>query len=156
MAGNRLANPKTDIRMPRDELPVFNGVIGMWLVLLLSLSACGRKVEVKSQVSELEKAFPGAASAAAPAQPEASAQAAPAPDPNTFVQAALVAVRTNDYVAGVIALQNAQQSPGVTAQQLMAVEKAKQALTAELLARADRGDPQAKAALAAIEKTRSQ
>ena len=72
------------------------------------------------------------------------------------MQAALVAVRTNDYVAGVIALQNAQQSPGVTAQQLMAVEKAKQALTAELLARADRGDPQAKAALAAIEKTRSQ
>ena len=128
------------------------------LCLLLSLSACSQKADVKTQVSELEKAFPAAVAARAPAQPQATAPTQPqiGGDANTYVQSALSAVRQNDYAASVIALQNAQRARGVTAQQIMAVERAKQAMTADLIARADRGDPQAKAALAAIEKTRSQ
>ena len=65
-------------------------------------------------------------------------------------------MRTNDYIGGVIALQSAQRLPGVTHQQLIALENAKQAMTAELLIRAGRGDARAKADLAELEKTHSQ
>lgn len=76
--------------------------------------------------------------------------------PNPLVQAALSAVRTNDYAGGVLVLQEVKTAPGVSAAQLMAVQQTQQALTDELLARAERGDASAKAALALIEKTRSQ
>ncbi len=66
------------------------------------------------------------------------------------------AVRSNDYAGGVIALQTVQRIPGVTSQQLMALERAKEAITANLVARAAGGDPKAKAELSAIEKTLSQ
>ena len=119
----------------------------------LGLSGCSKKADVKGQVSELEKVFP-AASAAAPAQDAPVPQGQASAD--AYVRSALSAVRQNDYATSVIALQQAQRARGVTAQQMMAVERAKAALTADLLARADRGDPRAQAALAAIEKTHSQ
>jgi hypothetical protein len=128
------------------------------LLLLLNVG-CKKKTDVTSEVSELQKAFPAAAApvpAAATAPTAVNTAAANNPDPNAIVQAALTAVRTNDYAAGVIALQTVQRLPNVTQQQLMAVERAKQAMTAELLARAGRGDAKALADLAAIEKTRSQ
>ena len=130
----------------------------MILVLPIVLaSGCHRKPDVKGNLSQLEQAFP-TATTTAPAQPVEPAPAAPAPgsDPNAYVGLALSAVRTNDYAGGVIALQTVQTMPGVTAQQLMAIESAKQALTADLVARADRGDTKAKAELAKIEKTHSQ
>ena len=77
-------------------------------------------------------------------------------DANAFVNVALAAVRANDYAGGVIALQEVQRIPGVTANQLMAIHGTMQAMTADLVARAAKGDPKAKADLAAIEKTRSQ
>ena len=130
--------------------------IAVGLTVLFAWNGCGKKADVKSQVTELEKAFPGSASApAAPVEPVAPAQAQPA-DVNVYVRAALSAVQANDYAAGVIALQTAQQVRGVSAEQLMAIERTKQAMTADLLNRADRGDAKAKADLAAIEKTRSQ
>ena len=69
---------------------------------------------------------------------------------------ALASVCSNDYATGVIALQSVKRIPGVTPQQLMAVEQAKQALTSDLVARAGQGDAKAKADLDAIEKTLSQ
>lgn len=128
------------------------------LLMALVISGCSKKADVKNQVSELEKAFPNAA-AAAPA-PQAAAPA-PVPAPassgaDAYVQSALSAVRQNDYAAGVIALQQVPRVPGVTAQQIMAAERARMAITADLQGRAERGDPQAKAALAAIERTLSQ
>jgi hypothetical protein len=129
--------------------------------LLLVLNACSKKPDIKASISELEKAFPAAITAA-----PAVAVAPPAPlretfDANAYVSAALSAVRANDYGAGVSALEQVQRlrdSKGstVTASQLMALEQAKQAMIANLVARADRGDPKAKADLAAIEKTHSQ
>ena len=125
--------------------------------MILVAPGCGKKADVKQNVSGLEKAFP-AATAPVPAQQSDPAPAAvpAASEANTYVNLALTSVRTNDYAGGVIALQKVERMPGVTAQQLMAIESAKQALTADLVARADRGDPKAKAELAAIEKTRSQ
>jgi len=124
--------------------------------MLLALSACGRKADAKTQVSELKKVFETAA-AAAPVQSErpASDQALLA-EANAYVSLALSAVRTNDYAGGVIALQAVQKIPGITSQQLMAIHDAMQAMTAELLVRASKGDAKARSDLAAIERTRSQ
>jgi len=72
------------------------------------------------------------------------------------VNAAVVAARADDYASGVIALQEAQQKPGVTAEQVMAVQRTKQALMAELQRRAANGDQGALNQLKAIERTRSQ
>jgi hypothetical protein len=116
------------------------------------LFGCSKKADVKGQISELEKAFPGTTGTST----QATAAAKIPTGADAYVQSALAAVRQNDYAASVIALEQAQRARGVSAQQMMAVERAKAALTAALLARADRGDAQAQAALAAIEKTHSQ
>jgi len=123
---------------------------------LLAFSACGKKADVKTQVSELEKAFQTAA-AGTPVQAGRSASnPAPLADANACVSLALCAVRTNDFAGGVIALQAVQRMPGLTAEQLMSVHRAMEAMTADLLVRASKGDAKAKADLAAIERTRSQ
>jgi hypothetical protein len=124
--------------------------------LVLTVASCSKQPDVKASVSELEKAFPTAA-APAPAQPQPAAPTPlPQADANDLVKNALTAARANDYASGVIALQAAQVKPGVTADQVMAVQRAKQAMVAELQRRAVNGDQHALAQLKAIEKTRSQ
>ena len=125
-------------------------------ILLLTFAACTQKADVKSEVSELEKSFKIKA-AAAPIQPDHSAPGQSQPtDAEVWVNRALSAARTNDYAGGVIALQSAQSARGATAEQLMAVQRMMSAMTADLAARAAKGDVRAKADLAAIERTRSQ
>ena len=127
------------------------------LAAILILAGCSKKVDVKDQASQLEKAFPAAApAAAAPIETPAATAQAPASEANAYVKAALSAVQANDYAGGVIALQKVERMPGVTYQQLVAVERTKQAMTTDLVNRADRGDAKAKADLAAIEKSLSQ
>jgi hypothetical protein len=117
---------------------IFQLLFRVLLVAPLILSgACGKKIDVRSQANELEKSF------------EAS-------QPNAYVNFAVSAVRTNDYAVSVIALQNARRVPGLTADQLMAVQQTLEAITADLVARAARGDAKAQADLAAIERSRSQ
>jgi hypothetical protein len=110
---------------------------------------------VKEQVAALELAF---APAPQPAQPDSTSPKNPVPpsEANAYVSFALAAVRTNDSVGAVMALQRVRQLPGPTAAQLMAVQRALDAVTADLVARAGRGDPKALADLEAVEKTRSQ
>lgn len=105
--------------------------------MFVALSSCSKKADVEAQVSELEKAFPAA-------------------ETNAYVNLALTAVRTNDYAGGVVVLQALKRMPGATAEQLMAAQKAIEAITADLVARAARGDAKAKADLEAIERARSQ
>jgi hypothetical protein len=116
---------------------ILRALLSFSVVVLLALSGCSKKAQVNARFSELEKAF---------AKESA----------NPFLNAALAAVRTNDYAGGVIVLETLQRTPGTSAEQLMAVHQAIQALTADLVARAAKGDAEAKAALAAIEKSRSQ
>jgi hypothetical protein len=126
-------------------------------VALSALVGCGKKTDAKAGLSDLEKAFP-AASIPAP-QPQTEKPVAPQPaaiDANAYVNSALAAVRTNDYVKGVVALESAERGRGMTADQLMAIARAKQAIISDLINRAARGDANAQAQLAAIEKTRSQ
>jgi hypothetical protein len=104
---------------------------------LLALGGCSQKARVNARLAQLEKAF-------------AKAGASP------LLDAALAAVRTNDYAGGVIVLETLKRTPGTSAEQLMAVHEAIQALTRDLVARAAKGDAKAREALAAIEKVRSQ
>jgi hypothetical protein len=133
------------------------------LALLIVLIGCSKKTDVKASVGQLEQAFP----AATPA-PSESPRSTPLPpadvtdagvDANAYVKAALTAARANDLASGVLVLEELQRRKGVrgvTPNQLMTVEQAKQAMIADLAARAERGDAKAKADLAAIEKTHSQ
>ena len=126
--------------------------------LLLTLNGCSKKADVKSQLSELERTFQDASAAAQSSgeRPLVDPTASVPADANAYVNLALDAVRTNDFAEGVIALQTAQRMPMLTAEQHRAVYQAMQAMTADLVARADKGDAKAKADLAAIERTRSQ
>ena len=131
-----------------------------WLLLstalMLSLTACSKKADVKSSVSELEQAFPtAAAQSPGTAQPSTPA-VTPQADANALVRTAMSAARANDYASGVIALQKAQDRPGLTTDQVMATQRARQAMMADLQRRAAGGDQAALAQLKAIEKTRSQ
>ena len=122
-------------------------------VALLASVGCGKKADVTSEISDLEKSFKSAI-AAAPAQPAPNPSQAPTAD--GWVDRALTAARANDYVGGVVALQSARSAGGATAEQLMAVQRTMGAMTSELATRAAKGDAKAKADLAAIERTRSQ
>jgi len=132
------------------------GLLGSAAAILLVLTACSKKASVEARLSEVEQAFQAAARGA-PAQVVRVELAQPLPaEANAYLNVALSAIRTNNYALGVMALEAVQQTPKVTAAQLMAIQGLKEAVTADLVERAGRGDPTAKAALAAIEKTRSQ
>jgi len=138
------------------RLSVFQVYFAVAIVaVVLGITGCNKKADVKSQTSELERAFPAAASAA-PAPSESPAPGQAPTDANAYVKTALSAVNADDYAASVIALQTAQRVRGVTAEQLMAIERSKQAMTSSLVERAARGDEKAKADLSRIEKTLSQ
>jgi hypothetical protein len=123
---------------------------------LLALPACGKKAAVKSQVTGFEKAFQVTVpQSGGHFEKPVFKNALPA-EANERVELALAAIRQNDYGAGVVALQTVQQVPRLSADQLAAVHSLMQAVTADLVERAGRGDREAKAQLAAIERTRSQ
>jgi hypothetical protein len=121
----------------------------------LLLGACSKKADVKSSVSEVEKAFQVSSASAATPTPTTPTQVPPA-DANDLVKTALSAARADDYATGVIALQAAQRQPGVTADQAIAAQNAMLAMTSALVSRAAKGDKAALAQLKAIERTHSQ
>ena len=98
---------------------------------------CQREPAAQEGVVQLEKAFPNGGN-------------------NESIQIAIAAAKANDPATGVIALQSAKRTLGLTAEQLMSVEQASQALTADLTRRADAGDAKAKAALELIARARSE
>jgi hypothetical protein len=102
------------------------------VALLFLLAGCKGEPDSREGLADLQKAFPDA-TAAPPA-----------------VQLA------NEFGQGVVALQEAKNVPGLTAEQLQTVEQAAQALTRELVRRAESGDARAKADLELIERFRSQ
>jgi hypothetical protein len=110
---------------------VFLGLVAA----LLALNACGKKASPEAEATQLRKAFV---------------------ESNHFVTFAISAILTNDYPAAVFALENARTMPGIKAEQLMALQRAKEAITADLVSRAEAGDAKAQADLAALERSRSQ
>jgi hypothetical protein len=114
------------------------------------VSSCSRKPGIETSISQLEKAFRATASPeqAAPGHPSRT-------DANACVLVALAAARTNDYATAVVMLNGAARLPGVTPDQFLAVQQAKNALVADLQNRAERGDTGAAAALKSIQQSRS-
>ena len=109
-----------------------------WKSLLVAAAiGCSPKPDAKEAVARLEQVL------------AASPQSVP-------LQLTVAAARTNDAAAGVIALQEARRQPGLTADQLQAVEQASQAIVSSLVRRAADGDARAMAQLEAIERSRSQ
>ena len=100
-----------------------------------ALAGCGKKADPAAESVQLQKAFSSS---------------------NQFVEVAVSAIRTNDYPAAVLALENARAVPGLTAEQLMALQRTKEAMTADLVRRAEAGDAKAQADLALLERSRSQ
>ncbi len=126
------------------------------VALVLTLGGCGKKSDVKSNVTELQQSLSTTVTPAT-AQPQPTAQNPAAPnDANGLLQSALSAAQANDYAGSVIALQAAQQKPGLTADQIANAQRLRQAMVADLQRRAVNGDQAALAQLKAIEKTRSQ
>jgi beta-phosphoglucomutase-like phosphatase (HAD superfamily) len=125
------------------------------VALMLGAASCRKQEDVKSSASELERAFQTTTAAAVAANPAPAAQTAAA-GAEELVKTALAAARVDDYASGVIALEAAGRKPGVTAEQVMAVQRALLAMTSDLATRAANGDPKALAQLKAIEQTRSQ
>lgn len=109
-------------------------IVAMAVVLAMG---CSRTPDAARATAELERVL------------AASPQSVP-------LRLAVAAARTNDAAAGVIALQEARRQPGLTAEQLQAVEQASQSIIADLVRRAADGDARAKAHLEAIERSRSQ
>jgi hypothetical protein len=114
--------------------------LSLCVVLALTVSGCGRKADVQSQTSELEKAF----SAASQAQGSSATKG--------YVQQAVTAARANDYVTAILMLQNAIRTGDATPEQLTAVENAQTAIYTDLNDRAGKGDAKAKEALDALAK----
>jgi hypothetical protein len=104
-------------------------------VSLLAMGGCGKKQDVKTETSNLEKAFaaPGAPSQDDPVQ--------------NCINAAMTAIKSNDYPAALSALDALRKQKGLTASQRMAVNSAAGQIEADLVRRAAAGDQKAKAAL---------
>ena len=114
----------------RNLLPIF----ALSTAFVFS-GGCSKKPTVQEQTSDLQGAFG---------------------DSNRYVTIALSAIGTNDYPAAVVALESAKGMPGITTEQLESLQHAKDVMTADLVARADKGDAKAQADLEAIERSRSQ
>ena len=111
----------------------------MLMACLAATAGCGKRADVKSEATELEKAF---------------ASARPAPGTNSAqdaiqerAAAAVAALKSSAYAAASDQLMALQRLKGLTAEQRMAVNHASSTLVQALVARSAKGDSQAKAAL---------
>ena len=130
-------------------------IVFLWplvAAVLLAWSGCAKKSDIRAQTAALEKVFPGLAAAVA-AQNQAAGQAAPE-DSKACVVAAVSAASRSDFAVGVILLSQAVRIPGLSPEQIMAVQELRRAWVIDLTNRAAKGDESAKAALAAIQDAR--
>ena len=142
------------VPMPYDTPPFLMKphltYFGVLTVVSFLLAACGRNQQASS-ATELEKAFQVKASAAADAAPAPASPAAPQDQTAGVQQAvntALSAMKTNGYADAYVTLRAVQASPNLTADQVIAVQNARQAIEKNVAAKAAAGDP---AALRAVE-----
>jgi hypothetical protein len=134
-------------------LPLQFAPLGLALVAFMIFWGCTSKSGVDASMVQLEKAFP-AISAPDRAEQPGPGQAT-LDDANARIRSVLAAVHSNDFAAAVLVLQVTARSPGMTAEQFMAVDQARKALITDLLNRAERKDTNAQAALQFLDQARS-
>ena len=111
----------------------------MLMACLAATAGCGKRADVKSEATELQKAF----ASASPVLGTDSAQNVI----QSHAAAAVAALKANDYPTASDQLMALQHLKGLTAEQRMTVNHASGTLVQELIARSAKGDSQAKAAL---------
>ena len=133
---------------------ISKGTLPILASTLIVLSGCNKEGDTKAQISQLQKAFPAATTA-----PSVTADPNNAPKEvvaDTYVGQAVSLLQNNDQVGAVTLLYAVQQRGNMTPQQYIAVNETIRKVYADLVPRAANGDPKAKAAIAALEKTQSQ
>lgn len=124
-------------------------ILAISLCVPLMTAGCGKDTSA-STAAELQKAFQSQT------PPPANREAA-TPDQSLQVQqavnAAVSAMKSNDYAGAFFKLRALQSAPNITVDQSAAVEKARLTVEREMAAKAAAGDPAAQKALDAIRKT---
>ena len=110
-----------------------------WVALVVVVAGCSKSPSPARQASELEAVFQRAVAA----QPVSNRE---------LVEQALAAIRAKDYVGAVVRLNVAKRNSELRGEQRMELEQAGRAVSAQLTARALRGDQSAVADLQAIEE----
>ncbi len=135
--------PKLAVERPHVAAMKAGAIQSVALVALaLGLVACGRSPNPAQQASELEATLQKLGEG----QPEGSRE---------VFQQAITFIRSQDYVSAEARLHAAQKNPQSSGELRAALNQAQRAISAQLTARALRGDQEAVAALQAIEKTRN-
>ena len=135
-------------------MKIWINTLPLLALILIVTSACNKKVDAKAQISQLQKAFPMATTIAPVTDDTKNAPKEVAAD--AYVGQAVSLLRNNDQVGAVTLLYAVQQRGNMTPQQYIAVQETIRNVYADLVPRAANGDPKAKAAIAALEKTQSQ
>ncbi|MBI3849256.1 MAG: hypothetical protein HY298_03040 [Verrucomicrobia bacterium] len=124
-------------------------VLAICLCAPLMIVGCGKDTTA-STAAELQKAFQSRT------PPPANREIA-TPDQSIQVQqavnAAVSAMKSNDYAGAFFKLRALQSAPRITVDQYSAVEKARLTVEREMAAKAASGNPAAQKALDAIRKT---
>lgn len=123
----------------------------MLLALVLAGSGCGKS---GVDVSELEKAFQTAGTTARQTKEPAEAAGVNPSELKSYVDSAVSAIQTNNYVGAVVLLQRLRSQRELNGDQLTAVQDTMAAVQQRLAAQADRGDAAAKKAMDDIRSMR--
>jgi nicotinamide riboside kinase len=114
----------------------FMAIVG--IVALVGVAVTGCSKDAKSIASSGTTAF----------------QSAP-PETKAAWESALAAVKSDDYAAAILALQKLHGQAGLNPEQIQAVEKTATAVSDQMYAAANKGDPNAKKAIEDLRKTMS-
>lgn len=109
-------------------------------------TGCGKKANLASDATQLEKSF-GSTPAAAAAPEAQPATTAPQFDTAALAKATAQALREQDYTVAATTLNSLRLQTNLTGDQLRAIHKSYADTYAELVVRAQHGDQKARAAL---------
>ena len=115
---------------------------------------CAKKqaiVDPKAQAEQLQQAFPSAkADAPEPTAGFVSVDAGALPD--AYAGMVIGALKNNETPKAMVLITRLQRMPGLTAGQMMALNESMRTMQADLIRRADAGDPAAKDAVENLKK----
>jgi hypothetical protein len=148
---NRWFQPVADcLRIVQTETVAMTSArMGVFLAIagLMAITGCGGSGSGSPSAAELDKAFATAAKATTDSGPASNQKRA---------AAAAAAIRARDYPKAMEELETLRVQKGLTPDQYMILNKVSGELMQKLVAQADKGNVQAKAALDRLKQQRDQ